>query len=112
MADCINLTYDGKTYELAFTRESVKQMERGGFRLNDLLNGNQMATMSDMLFHGAFAARNPKLKRKVIDDIYDHLSNKADLLAALVELYAEPLSTLTDKAAVEDEEKNVSWEMA
>lgn len=107
--DAIRLTYDKKVYELTFTRETVKQLEQAGFNLRELADGSKPATMSEMLFTGAFAARHRKTKRKEISEIYDHLSNKPELTVALVELYSATLETLTDTAAVDDG-KNVTWE--
>lgn len=109
MADCIKLKYDGVTYELTFTRETVKQAESAGFDIRAFLEGTRPGTMNSLLFSAAFAARNRKVKRRVIDEIYDHLSDKTDLLVALAELYAATLETLTDSAA-EDDGKKVTWE--
>jgi hypothetical protein len=41
----------------------------------------------------------------VIDKIYDDLNDKTGLIEALMEMYADTLSTLTE----ESEEGNVSW---
>lgn len=109
MTDCIKLTYDKITYELTFTRESVRKMEAAGFDIQALINGTKPGTMNPMLFAGAFSARNRKIKGKLIDEIYAHLDNKTDLLAALAELYGATLETLTDTAA-EDDGKKVTWE--
>lgn len=106
----IKLTYDGKIYELTFTRESVRQMERSGFKIQDLLNGATPATSYKQLFDGAFLARNKKLNRHKIDEIYEHLGDKTDLITALAELYGATLETLTDTAS-EDDGKKVTWEM-
>lgn len=107
--EAIRLTYDKNVYELTFTRETVKQLEQAGFNLRELVEGSKTANMFELLFTGAFAARHRKTKRKVISEIYEHLNNKGDLIAALVELYSETLETLTDTAAVDDG-KNVTWE--
>lgn len=106
----IKLTYDGKIYELTFTRETVRQMEQNGFRIQDLMNGATPATSYKQLFDGSFMARNRKLARRKIDEIYEHLDGKTELITALAELYASTLSTLTDSAA-EDDGKKVTWEM-
>jgi hypothetical protein len=41
----------------------------------------------------------------VIDEIFDGIGDKTGLMQALMEMYAETLSTLTDDAS----EGNVSW---
>lgn len=109
MAEFIKLTYDEKDYELLYTRETVRQMESTGFDIQAFVKGTKPGTMNFMLFEGAFAARNRKIKRKTIAEIYDHLPDKADLILALAEMYAATLETLTDTAA-EDTGKKATWE--
>lgn len=109
MADCIKLKYDGKVYELTFTRETVRQIEGQGFNIQAFVNGSQPATQNPLLFRGSFYARNKKVKNKLIDEIYDHLDNKSDLLVALADLYSTTLETIIDTAA-ENDGKNVTWE--
>lgn len=110
MANAIKLTYDKQTYELTFTRETVRQMEASGFDIQAFVQGTKPGTMNFMLFEGAFAARNRKMKRKVISEIYDHLEGKSELLPVLAELYAATLDTLVDSAAESDDGKKVTWE--
>lgn len=106
----IKLSYDGDEYELTYTRESVKQMENTGFDIQAFIANTKPATMSWALFEGAFIARCRGTKRKLIEEIYEHVSNKTDLLLALAELYGNTLTTLTDSSV--DTEKNVTWETA
>lgn len=105
----IKLDFDGKTYELTYTRESVRQMERQGFSFMEFTQGEKPATYSLQLFEGAFIAKERKTSRKVISNIYDHLDGKSDLLVALSELYNDTLATMVDTAA-EDDGKKVTWE--
>ena len=108
----LKISYDGKTYELAYNRETVKRMDKAGFSLYKLVNGEEPLTQQKMLFDGAFLAKeNPKkrIKGKVLDDIWYSIDNKAELLAELIDMYMETYETLTDKAA-EDSEKNATWE--
>lgn len=105
----IKLTFDGKTYELTYTREAVRQMERQGFNFSAFANGEKPSIYSLQLFEGAFIARHKKISRKEVSSIYDHLEEKGDLLYALSELYNETLTTLIDSAA-EDDGKKVTWE--
>lgn len=107
----INLEFDGKKYELTYTRETVRQLERQGFDLNGFMRGEKPAVYSQQIFEGAFAAKHRKATRKEISSIYDHLDNKSDLIVALVELYNATLETLVDTAA-EDDGKKVTWEKA
>lgn len=104
----INLTYDKKEYVLEYNRQSVKTMENQGFVLEELTK--KPANMIPMLFAGAFIKNHSGqngVKRKVIDEIFDSIENKTELVEALMEMYAETLSTLTDGNG----EGNVTWAM-
>lgn len=91
-------------YTLEYTREVIKKMELGGFSLNDL--GSKPASSIPVLFAGAFLKHHPSLSRKVIDDIYENVSNKEEFIQALTEIYAEPLNGL-----INNEEGKVSWKV-
>ena len=100
----INLTYDKDEYTLEYSRQSVKMMESQGFDFDALTT--KPATMLPMLFEGAFMKNHRGIKRRLIDDIYEAIGNKGELLAALGEMYAETLNTLIgDKV----DEGNVQW---
>ena len=102
----INLTYGKMDYILEFNRQSVKTMENQGFILEELTA--KPANMIPLLFAGAFIKNHRGIKRKVIDDIFDNIENRPELLEALMEMYAETLSTLTEGTTGEG---NVSWAM-
>lgn len=103
----LKIGYKGKTYELGFTRNTVVAMERQGFDINEI--GSKPMTMIPLFWNGAFAAYNKGIKRSLIDEIYENMRNKAGLIEALTELYAETLNTLTDEP---DEDKgNATWEI-
>lgn len=108
MAERITLTYDNKKYELGYTRESVKQMENTGFNVREFVSGAKPLTMNLLLFNGAFLAQNKKVKRKTIEEIYDHLPNKNEVLTALAEMYGDTLESLSDGV---DDGKNVIVEI-
>ena len=99
----IVLTHENKEYVLEFNRNTVRQMEGQGFVLDEITS--KPVTMIPMLFEGAFIKNCRGTKRKTISDIYDGITDKTGLLEALMEMYAETLSTLTDDNA----EGNVSW---
>jgi hypothetical protein len=104
----INLTYDKKEYVLEYNRQSVKTMENQGFVLEELTK--KPANMIPMLFAGAFIKNHSGqngVKRKVIDEIFDSIKDKTELMEALMEMYAETLGTLTDGNG----EGNVTWAM-
>ena len=99
----IVLNYEDKEYELEFNRQSVKMMESQGFVLDEITS--KPMTMIPLLFSGAFIKNCRGTKRSVIDDIFDGIADKTSLMQALMEMYAETLSTLTDDVS----EGNVSW---
>lgn len=99
----IVLNYENKEYELEFNRQSVKLMESQGFVLDEITS--KPMTMIPLLFSGAFIKNCKGTKRSVIDDIFDSIADKTGLMQALMEMYAETLSTLTDDVG----EGNVSW---
>ena len=102
----ISLTYGKTEYTLEYNRQSVKTMESQGFVLDELTA--KPMTMIPLLFSGAFIKNHRGAKRKVIDEIFDNIENKTGLMEALMEMYAETLSSLTDDAQGEG---NVSWAM-
>lgn len=100
----ITLTYEKTDYTLEYNRQSVKQMEAQGFVLDEL--ASKPMTMIPHLFYGAFFKNHRGVKRKVVDEIFDSISEKSALLEALMEMYVETMSTLTDNT---ENEGNVSW---
>ena len=100
----ITITYDKTEYTLEYNRQSVKTMEAQGFVLDELTS--KPMTMIPMLFSGAFIKNHRGLKRALIDEIFDNINDKNGLMEALMEMYAETLSALTDNGS---EEGNATW---
>ncbi|MBR5261302.1 MAG: DUF5055 domain-containing protein, partial [Oscillospiraceae bacterium] len=92
-------------YTLEFTRRTVEQMEREGFVADDLKS--KPVTMLPTLFAGAFKAHHKFVKPDVIDEIYSKMTNKADLIAKLAEMYNEPIMALIDEPVESSE--NLTW---
>lgn len=103
----LKIEYNGTKYQLGFTRSSVVALEHNGFNINEI--SSKPMTMLPMFWQGAFVAYNKGVKRSVMDDIYEHIPDKQGLIAALTELYAETLNTLTDEPA--DDKGNATWEI-
>ena len=104
----INLTYEKREYVLEYNRQSVKTMESQGFVLEELTT--KPMTMIPLLFSGAFIKNHSGkdgVKRKVVDEIFNEISDKTALMEALMEMYAETLATLTE----DNGEGNVTWAM-
>ena len=100
----IAITYEKKDYVLEYNRQSVKTMESQGFVLDELTS--KPMTMIPMLFSGAFIRNHKGMKRALIDEIYDNVGDKTGLMEALMEMYAETLSTLTEN---DGSEGNATW---
>lgn len=100
----INLTYKNTEYTLEYDRKSVKIMEGQGFVLDEV--DSKPATMIPMLFEGAFIKNHRGTKRKLLEELYNEIPQKSDLIMVLVEMYAETLGSLMDD---NDGEGNAQW---
>ena len=105
MSKQLNFNYKGTEYTLEFTRRTVAQMEREGFVADDL--GTKPMTMLPTLFAGAFKAHHRYVKREVIDEIYSIMTNKAELIGKLSEMYNEPIMALIDEPT--ESAENLTW---
>ena len=105
MAKQITFTHDGREYTLEFTRKSVAGMERQGFKAAELLEKPMI--MLPILFAGAFRAHHQFLNQRVIDEIFNKITNKQELVSKLAEMYSEPLEAMLGEP--EEEAGNVQW---
>ena len=105
MSKQLNFKYNGTEYTLEFTRRTVEQMEKEGFVAEDLKT--KPVSMLPTLFAGAFKAHHRFLKPDVIDEIFSKMTNKADLIGKLAEMYNEPIMALIDEPAESSE--NLTW---
>lgn len=105
MAKELNFSYNGKDYRLAYDRKTIKQMEQQGFITSEL--GDKPMSSLPTLFAGAFKKYHPFVKQKDIDEIFDHMKNKRELIEKLSDMFSEPFEALFDEP--EDDEKNVEW---
>ena len=103
----IRIEYKGKSYELGFTRNAIVAMERQGFNIEEI--SSKPMTMIPMFWQGAFAAYNKNVKRSLVDEMYENIRDKQGLIAALCEMYAEAINTLTDEP--EEDKGNATWEI-
>lgn len=115
MAANITVTYKKNTYTLEYNRNAVKQMEQRGFVLDQI--GDKPMTMVPLLVYGAFAKHHKNLKPSQIDEIYKNITNKIGddgedgFIQALLELYADTVSTLTGNNEAVDEENAATWKV-
>lgn len=101
----IKFTYDGKDYCLEFTKRTVEQMEKSGFRASDI-SDKPMSTLP-ALFAGAFLANHRGVKRETIDNIFSKMNNKQTLIETLAQMFNEPIMGLIEDP--EESEGNVNW---
>ena len=101
----ITIPYNDKEYTLTFTRRTVSMLEQEGFKVNDV--ENNLATYVPMLFEAAFRAKHPKVQQRVVDEIYDLISDKEGLFFKLVEIYSDVLDSLFEEP--EEDEGNIKW---
>lgn len=114
MSTTITVTYNKQDYVLEFSRNAVKQMEQQGFVLDQI--GDKPMTMVPLLVYGAFMKNNKGIKRSLVDEIYEHISDKVGdgengFIQTLLEMYAETVNTLTDNNSV-DEGNAATWRVS
>lgn len=108
MGKKITITYNERQYTLEYTRKTVAQMERGGFRVDEVMS--KPMTSLPALFAGAFLAHHPGVPSETVNKIYASLPNKEGLIEALTTLYNEPILTLLEEPT-EGAVGNAAWEM-
>ena len=105
MSKQLMFNHKGVDYTLEYTRKSVAAMEKQGFVANDITT-RPMSVLPE-LFAGAFIAHHRFVKREIIDEIFDKMTNKTELIGKLSEMYNEPIMTLINEP--DEAEGNVSW---
>ena len=86
-------------------------MEQQGFVLDQI--SEKPMTMLPMLVYGAFMQYNKGIKRSLVDEIYEHITDKIGdgdngFIHALLEMYAETVNSLTNNEAA-DEGNRAVW---
>lgn len=103
----ITFTANDTEYCLEYTKRTVKIMEDKGFAPSKILDAPM--TYLPELFAGAFLAHHRYTKREVIDEIYDSMCGKNELVGVLVDMYNEPIRALT---ADNEEGNSIAWTKA
>lgn len=101
----IDVKHKGKEYTLTFTRKSVERMENMGFVASDVRT--KPVSVLPQLFAGAFIANHKFTPQETIDDIFETIKNKQELLSKLSEMYNDTVESLFDEP--EDDEGNATW---
>lgn len=105
MSKQLHFNVEGKEYTLEFTRRTVAEMEKKGFIASDITD-KPMTTLP-ALFAGAFLANHRFVKPEVIENIYNKLTKKQELIGKLAEMYNEPILALVEEPA--EDKGNVDW---
>lgn len=100
------LTHEGKRYTLEFNRDSIRRMERQGFRIDES-EGMPMTTVTS-LFNGAFIMHHRNIDPKTLDALYDTIPNKEAFVEKLSEMYSDPMLALMSEP--EENVGNTTWE--
>ena len=96
-------------YTLEFNRKSVLRAVNAGFDPNKMSEGEIDAIlMIPLLFNCAFDMHHGKMDERDTDAIYEMIPDKGGLVEALAELFAAPITALTEdpKGA---KSKNFKW---
>lgn len=105
MSKQITFKFDGMEYTLEYSRATAQQVEKAGFSLEQLQV--QPNIQIPLLIQGAFLAHHKRIKEETLNTIVKRLAGKEELIAKLVEMYADTTQTLFDDPG---EEGNVQWE--
>jgi hypothetical protein len=105
MGKQLSFVYKDNEYCLEYTRKSVEQMERKGFKVSDIME--KPVTTLPTLFAGAFLAHHRNIKPEVVDEIFSKMKGKDNLIEKLAEMYNEPIMALIDEP--EEAEGNLEW---
>ena len=104
----IEFNYNGKDYTLEYNRAAVKLLENNGLRIDQIQS--QPFSAIDLLWQGAFMMNHKNEKPDKIREIYEHIGNKGELNAALIEMYTDTYrSLITDDE--DDDSKKIEWKM-
>ena len=104
MSKQIKFKYDGLEYTLEYSRATAQQIEKAGFSLEQLQV--QPNVQIPLLIQGAFLAHHRRIKDETMNAIIKRLAGKDELIAKLVEMYADTTQTLFD----DPDEGNLEWE--
>ena len=102
----IEFSYKDEDYTLEYDRNSVRVMEANGLEINAIKS--KPASMIEILWQGAFLKNHKKIKAEKVMEIYNNMSNKSDLNAALSEMIYETYESLLGDSE-EDNSKNIEW---
>ena len=104
----INLTWNGEKYTLEYNRATVRLLEQSGFVLDEFLK--KPMTNIELVFAGAFLKNHKNLSQNIIDDIFEKLPKKTELMVTLQKMIQETYDSLLEEPN-EGDEGNAIWEV-
>ena len=106
MSKQIRFKYNDEEYTLEYSRATAQQIEKAGFSVDQVQS--QPNIQIPLLIQGAFLCHHRRIKEDVLNSIVKKLGSKEELIAKLVEMYADTTQTLFDEP--EEKEGNLNWE--
>ena len=99
---------NGKKYVLEYNREAIEIMERQGFIASEMVK--KPMTMLPLAFQGLFYKNHKDVRKSFIDECYERIPNKSELIETIAEMISETYNTLTDDE-VKNEKGNLNWKI-
>lgn len=110
MSKKITVNYEGRKYTLEFSRNTVKLMERAGFKIGEVFDAPH--TLVPKLFYGAFQMHHKRIDGNLVEKIWETLKGRDTLTGKLVDMYQETLVYLfgfDDTETGGEDEQNLGW---
>lgn len=102
----IQFTYKDVPYVLEYNRMAIKQMEASGFSLEEFTKKPMINI--DIAFKGLFLKNHKRTNEKLIEEIYDKLGNRDQLIEKIGVMLTESYNSLLDDE--ENAEGNIAWD--
>jgi hypothetical protein len=102
----IQFTYKDVPYVLEYNRMAIKQMEASGFSLEEFTKKPMINI--DIAFKGLFLKNHRRTNEKLIEEIYDKLGNRDQLIEKIGIMLTESYNSLLDDE--ENAEGNIEWD--
>lgn len=105
----IKLNYKDKEYILEYNRKTVSDLEGLGFVASQF--ADKPATMLPLAFRGAFLKNHKFVRQEIIDEIFEHISDKQGLISQLSGMIMECYQSLMSNNDEDGDKGNVAWEI-
>ena len=88
-----------------------KAAEGAVFQIGQYTQMINLLSNSRALFYGAFIARNKGIKRKDVDEMFQHTEEKEELMGILLEMFMDASKSLLATDTEDKTAKNATWEI-